>query len=98
MRATKYFVLCTLIACGPASRNGSGDDDDNGGVDAPGTTDPGPGDGCSAAAKLVYVVDEGNGRRTRLDQDERAALVRDARRALERMITITESAATGPPK
>jgi len=39
------------------------------------------------------VVDEGNGRRTRLDEAERSVLVRDARRALERMIEITESAA-----
>jgi quinolinate synthase len=38
------------------------------------------------------VVDEGNGRRTRLDEDERTTLVKHARRALERMIEITESA------
>ncbi len=59
MRATKYFVLVALVGCGPASRNGNGGDDGTG-VDAPGTVDPGPGNGCSDAAKLVYVVDEGN--------------------------------------
>jgi quinolinate synthase len=37
------------------------------------------------------VVDEGNGRRTRLEDDERKALVMHARRALERMIAITEA-------
>jgi quinolinate synthase len=38
------------------------------------------------------AVDEITGTRERLDPDERAALVRDARRALERMIAITEAA------
>jgi len=38
------------------------------------------------------VVDETTGTRERLDDAERAALVRDARRALERMIEITEAA------
>jgi len=38
------------------------------------------------------VVDETSGRRERLDEPERVALVRDARRALERMIEITEAA------
>jgi quinolinate synthase len=37
------------------------------------------------------VVDETSGRRERLDESERATLVRDARRALERMIEITEA-------
>jgi quinolinate synthase len=38
------------------------------------------------------VVDEISGRRERLDDSERRVLVADARRALERMIEITESA------
>jgi len=38
------------------------------------------------------VVDETSGRRERLDEADRVALVRDARRALERMIEITEAA------
>jgi hypothetical protein len=38
------------------------------------------------------VVDETTMRRERLDAAERAELVRDARRALERMIAIAESA------
>jgi len=60
MRATSFFILVALVGCGPASRNGNGDD---------GTTDANPnggGDGnpnsngCSAAAMLVYVVDQNN--------------------------------------
>ncbi|MBL8863309.1 MAG: quinolinate synthase NadA [Planctomycetes bacterium] len=39
------------------------------------------------------VVDEVSGRRERLDDAERATLIADARRALERMIEITESSA-----
>ena len=62
MTATKYLVLCALVACGPSSRNGSGDDDgttvDSGTIDP--TGDGGGGDNCSAAAKLIYVVDQGN--------------------------------------
>lgn len=40
------------------------------------------------------VVDETTGRRERLDDDDRAEMVRDARRALERMIEITEASET----
>ena len=60
MRAMKYLVLVALVGCGPANRTGNGDDGTGSGIDAS-TIDPPPGgDNCSAAAKLVYVVDEGN--------------------------------------
>jgi quinolinate synthase len=39
------------------------------------------------------VVDEGTGRRERLSVAEREVLVREARAALERMISITRAAA-----
>ena len=39
------------------------------------------------------VVDETSGWRERLAPGDRAALAADARRALERMITLTEAAA-----
>jgi hypothetical protein len=67
MRATTYFILGALAACGPDARNGSGDDDgttDAGGGGGGGGGDSGGGGGggggCSDSAKLVYVVDEGN--------------------------------------
>ena len=51
-------MLAGLVACGPSGRddgNGNGDGVDGGGTqDSTGTN----GDGCSDAAKLVYVVDE----------------------------------------
>ncbi|HEY5946723.1 MAG TPA: hypothetical protein VIV40_14570, partial [Kofleriaceae bacterium] len=64
----RHFVLFAafVIACGPANR---GDDDGNGngnGPDAGGGSGSGSGsgsgneDGCSDAAKLVYVVDSNN--------------------------------------
>jgi hypothetical protein len=58
MRSTLSLALCLgslLAACGPSSRNPGGDD--TSGIDS------GPGgntEGCSDAAKLVYVVDENN--------------------------------------
>lgn len=65
MRATTYFILGALAACGPSARDGSGDDDDTT-TDAPkgnGSGDGGGGgggDNCSDSAKLVYVVDQNN--------------------------------------
>jgi hypothetical protein len=49
-------LLASILACGPATRNGNGDDGNGGGGDGAGSGS----DGCSASAKLVYVVDEGN--------------------------------------
>jgi hypothetical protein len=63
MRTLGRLVLLAtfLIACGPNTR---GDDDDNGntGVDSGNGSGSGSGnqDGCSDAAKLVYVVDSNN--------------------------------------
>jgi hypothetical protein len=50
------------VACGPGSRNTPGDDDDdNGGGDGGNQMGSnGSDDGCSDAAKLIYVVDENN--------------------------------------
>ncbi len=56
----KWCVISLVfaVACGPGSRQGIGDDD---GVDASNLgSNNGSNDDCSAAAKLVYVVDESN--------------------------------------
>lgn len=58
MRASKYFVLLALVGCGPSDRNSGGGDDTNPGIDS-GIIDPGN-NGCTDAAKLVYVVDQAN--------------------------------------
>ncbi len=50
------LVAALLAACGPTTRDQG---DDTGGGDG-GTVDGANGDGCSDAAKLVYVVDENN--------------------------------------
>src|SRR3954466_3132620 len=59
MRITS-LALCLAIAagCGTPTRNPNGGDDDDG-TDAHGNTGDG-GDGCTEAAKLVYVVDQNN--------------------------------------
>ena len=59
MRATMKPALCALLvfaACGPTTRPPGGDD----GVDAAGSGSGSNGDNCSAAAKLIYVVDSNN--------------------------------------
>ena len=60
MRHLEVVLLVIATACGPSSRNG--DDGFGGDVDASNATGGSgdAGDGCSAAAKLVYVVDEDN--------------------------------------
>jgi hypothetical protein len=52
-----------MVACGPGTRqNPGGDDDDDGSGGGDGGNQQGSGsnDGCSDAAKLIYVVDENN--------------------------------------
>lgn len=57
MKWTVLPLLLGTIACGPSSR---GDDFGGNGVDAAGNGSNGNSDGCTAAAKLIYVVDENN--------------------------------------
>lgn len=58
--ALGVILAATLVACGPAGRGddfgGGGDDDGSGSGSGMGSNM----DGCSDAAKLVYVVDENN--------------------------------------
>src|SRR5258706_13630178 len=49
-------LLLSIVACGPATNRGNGDDGNGGGHDGVGSGS----DGCSDSAKLVYVVDENN--------------------------------------
>jgi hypothetical protein len=64
MRRTLLVAIVGMlaVACGPGSRNSPGDDDDdNGGGDGGNQMGSnGSDDGCSDAAKLIYVVDENN--------------------------------------
>ncbi len=62
---TAISLASLAAACGPSTRDGTGDAGDGTGVDAPGTgsntgTDGGtdPATGCDDASKLVYVVDQ----------------------------------------
>jgi hypothetical protein len=60
MRNLQVVLLAALVGCGPSSRNGD-DGFGGGGVDASNVgSGSGGGEGCSDAAKLVYVVDEDN--------------------------------------
>jgi hypothetical protein len=56
------FLAAFLMACGPSERDpgGGGGGGDNNGPDAGGGGGSGSEDGCSEAAKLVYVVDSNN--------------------------------------
>jgi len=60
----KWTALLLVIpfACGPATRNGPGDDDGTGGDGGTGSSATGSNgsDGCSDDAKLIYVVDMNN--------------------------------------
>ena len=63
MRGALFVAILALVACGPGSRQGPGGDDDDGsgGGGGDGGNQQGSGsDGCSDAAKLIYVVDENN--------------------------------------
>src|SRR5688572_4950670 len=61
-------IVIGSMGCGPQARSGGDDDDDDGGDDDPPPIDSGPvvttdgsnTDGCSDAAKLVYVFDSEN--------------------------------------
>jgi hypothetical protein len=60
MRATSitaFVLLGALAACGAPGRDPNGGDDDDGSGSGSGS---GNQDGCSDAAKLIYVVDENN--------------------------------------
>ena len=60
MRWALFVLIFATVACGPGTRQNPGGDDDDSGGDGGNQQGSGSDDGCSDAAKLIYVVDENN--------------------------------------
>jgi hypothetical protein len=61
MKWTLFALVVATVACGPGNRQSPGDDDDDGnGGDGGMQMGSGSDDGCSDAAKLIYVIDKNN--------------------------------------
>jgi hypothetical protein len=63
MKWSALVLIVATVACGPGTRQGAGGDDDDDGSGGSGSNVGSGGsgsDGCSDAAKLIYVVDETN--------------------------------------
>ncbi|HEX4451175.1 MAG TPA: hypothetical protein VH143_09910 [Kofleriaceae bacterium] len=60
MRITLVALLVAIVACGPGNRQAPGGDDDDSGGDGGNQMGSNGSDGCSDAAKLIYVVDKNN--------------------------------------